>query len=87
MPPASQDRRNDVLDAAKSHGWTVDTDTTWHGAISDQFTRAEVTLTCFWSQTPWSDARWDSGLLVIPDGTRQVWKVGGDGGVLSVLKG
>ncbi len=40
----------------------------------------------FWSQTPWSDARWDSGLLVGPDGARQVWKVAGDGGVLSVLQ-
>jgi len=78
--------RNDVLDAAKSNGWAVDTDTTRHGAISDQFTRSGVTLTCFWSQTPWSDARWDSGLLVGPDGARRVWKVAGDGGVLSVLQ-
>jgi hypothetical protein len=86
MPPANQDRRRDVLDAAKEHGWTSDSDRTRHGAISDQFTKGARTLTCFWSETPWSDARWDGGVLSSPDGQREVWRIERDDGVLDILK-
>lgn len=85
MPPASQDRRNDVIETAKARGWTIDSDTTTHGALSDQFIKSGVTLTCFWGQTPWSDARWHGGFAASPDGPRQVWKIEGGGGVMSIL--
>lgn len=85
MPPANQDRRGDVLRLAKERGWAIDSDRTRHGALSDQFTKDRTILTCFWSATPWSEARWDSGLLVAPDGARQIWRISGDGGVLSIL--
>lgn len=76
-----------MLRAARTNGWTIDSDRTRHGAISDQFARDAFTLTCFWSATPWSDARWDGGVLTAPDGARQVWRVSGEGGVLAILSG
>jgi hypothetical protein len=85
MPP-HHDRRPDVLDLANARGWSHDTDKTRHGAISDQFTRDGITLTCFWTETPWADARWSRGHVAGgPDGPRGVWTVEKDGGVLAVL--
>lgn len=55
MPSASHNRRGDVLESANAHGWTHDSARTRHGAISDQVTRDDATLTCFWAETPWSD--------------------------------
>ncbi|MGH9023880.1 MAG: hypothetical protein ACRDV9_12405 [Acidimicrobiia bacterium] len=86
MPPATHDRRGDVLEAAKTNGWSTDSDWTRHGAISDQFTRGKLTLICFWSQTPWSEARWDGGVLAGPDGPRQVWRIEGTDGVMAILR-
>lgn len=87
MPPANQDRRGDVLDAAAKQGWSIDSDRTRHGAISDQFAKGDVTLTCFWSQTPWSDARWDGGVFSSPKAQRQVWRIEGEDGVMAMLRG
>ena len=86
MPSGQHDRRPDVLDAARAAGWASDSDSTRHGGISDQFTKAGRTVTCHWVKTPWSDARWAGAVVSGPDGPRQVWKVSGDGGVLAVLK-
>lgn len=86
MPRADHDRRPDVLQVAAERGWSHEVDTTSHGAITDQFAKDRTTLTCFWAQTPWSDARWLTGTLARPDGPRLVWRVEGVGGVLAVLR-
>jgi hypothetical protein len=83
-------RRPDVLDAAKSHHWSHAFESTSHGAMSDQFTKGKLTLTCFWIQTPWAEARWESGVLAGgSDGPRGVWSIEdgktGDG-VLTIIK-
>ncbi len=80
------DLRSAVLEEARTHGWIHETARTPHGSISDQFSRGPRTLTCFWSETPWSDAHWDNGFLSDPDGPKQVWKIAGEGGVLDVLQ-
>lgn len=88
MPAPQHDRRADVLDAARSHGWTHRVETTSLGAITDEFRREAFTLICFWSTTPWSpNGHWDNGVLYTPDGPRQVWRITKDDGVLAVLEG
>jgi hypothetical protein len=87
MPPANQDRRDDVRAAASAHGWSSDSDQTRHGAISDQFIRHSTTLTCFWARTPWSEGRWAGGFVSAPEGDRQVWRIEGEGGVMAILRG
>lgn len=86
MPHPMHDKRPAVLDTAAANGWTHDTDKTKHGAISDQFTRGGFTLTCFWCETPWSDARWENGVLATPGGPKQVPDIVGEDGVLAVLR-
>jgi len=36
MPPANHDRREDVLDTARRGGWSVSSERTDHGAMSDR---------------------------------------------------
>jgi hypothetical protein len=85
MPHPKHNRRPDVIDKALANGWSHDPAQTKHGAISDQFTRGKQTLTCFWCETPWSDARWENGVLVGGERPRQVWRIEGENGVLSIL--
>jgi len=75
MPSHRRDLRPDVLSAAETHGWEHDMDTTRHGAISDQFRRGKLTLTCFWTRSVQSDAYWSNGILYGVEPPRQVWHV------------
>lgn len=74
-----------VLILATDRGWTHEAAKTPHGAISDQFTRGEFVLTCFWCETPWSDARWENAVLVGQGSARHVADIEGTRGVLAVL--
>lgn len=85
MPPPNQDRRDDVLHVAANHAWKVESRRTVHGAMSDRLVRSGTTVTCFWAETPWSDARWHGAVVTDNEGSRQVWAVGGRNGILQVL--
>lgn len=84
--PKPGEHREEVLRLADLHGWQRVTETTSHGAVSDQFTRQGTVLTLFWSRSVRSDAHWNTGLLEAADGPRQVWRITGDGGVVDVLR-
>jgi hypothetical protein len=70
---AKFDRRPDELAAAEENGWAVTTENTSHGAVSDQFRRGNLVLTCFWSRSVRSEAC--NGLLEGDGNPRQVWHI------------
>jgi hypothetical protein len=80
------EHRSEVLTAAKANGWSVDSERTTHGAMSDAFTKEGLSLILFWVETPWCDARSAGGFLTDPDGQRQVYRFIGSDGVMAILK-
>lgn len=67
MPAPQTDRRPDVLEWAKGSGWKLDLTTGFEGeVIRDVFTREGMELRCFWLSTPFSEALWARGYLLMP---------------------
>ena len=89
MPAPQSDRRPDAEAWAKEFGWK-ETTTQFEGeVIRDVFTKEKGELRCFWMRTPFSDAMWARGYLLLPHGSVTVPRVTSGGplpSVESVLK-
>lgn len=66
MPAPQTDRRPDAIQWAKDHGWSWKTTTFDNEVIRDVFTKEDRELRCFWLSTPFSDAMWARGYLLLP---------------------
>ena len=90
MPAPQTDRRPDALEWAKGNGWKHDLKTGFESeVIRDVFTREGLELRCFWLSTPFSEALWARGYLLMPHRAVTVPRVSSSGtrpSVEAVLK-
>ena len=67
MPAPQTDRRPDAIQWAKDHGWTWQTKTFDGEIVRDVFVKEDRELSrCFWLSTPFSEAMWARGYLLLP---------------------
>jgi hypothetical protein len=89
MPAPHTDRRPDAIDWSNQHGWHWETTTFDNEVIRDVFKKQNRELRCFWLKTPFSDAMWARGYLLLPHDSVTVPRVSSSGArpsVESVLK-
>jgi hypothetical protein len=89
MPAPHTDRRPDAKSWATEFGWKH-TETIFEGeVIRDVFTKGDRELRCVWLRTPFSDAMWARGYLLLPHDSVTVPRVTSGGtrpSVETVLK-
>ena len=66
VPAPQVDRRPDALAWAKEFGWTLTTTQFDKEVVRDVFVKEGLELRCFWLKTPFSDALWARGYLLLP---------------------
>lgn len=66
MPAPQTDRRPDVIEWSKQHGWSWENAAWENEVIRDVFKKGEMELRCYWLHSPFSEALWARGYMLMP---------------------